>query len=83
MGKDMNCSLSNTNEEFSNMFINNPYNYNMNFLYPFNLMYPGQMNIKSKSRKNKDNLVYVPPVDKNEKVKLILPESNKNEILEW
>lgn len=82
LGKEMNCSLTNSNDEFNNMFMNS-YNYNMNFLYPFNLMYPNQMNSKSKNRKNKDNFFYVPPIDKNDKMKLILPESNKNEILEW
>lgn len=86
LGKDINFALGNTNEDFNNLLPNSSYNYNMNYLYPFNLMYPPTSNpisFKSKPRKSKDNLVYIPPIDKNDKMKLILPETNKYEIIDW
>ena len=84
MNKDMNYSLANANEDYNNLVLN-PYNYSMNFLYPFNLMYPPQgYGGKNKPRKPADNFFYpTPPLDKNEKVKLVLPESNKAELLDW
>ena len=83
MSKDMNYSLANANEDYNNLVLN-PYNYSMNFLYPFNLMYPPSQGKNKQPKKVMDNFFYsTPPIDKNEKVKLVLPESNKNELLEW
>lgn len=85
LNKDMNYSLGSANEDYNNLVLN-PYNYNMNMLYPFNLIYPpqGYMGSKSRSRKLAENFFYqAPPLDKNDKVKLVLPESNKNELMEW
>ena len=82
MNKDMNYSLANANEDYNSLVLN-PYNYSMNFLYPFNMMYPPQGHL-GKTKFKKENFLYpAPPLDKNEKFKLTLPESNKEELMEW
>lgn len=85
INKDMNYSLANANEDYNNLVLN-PYNYSMNFLYPFNLMCPPQgFSGKNKARRTTENFLYQSPptLDKNEKVKLVLPSSNKTELMEW